>query len=94
MNPLYICLIVIAYIVIGLLGLFFVFPVSKRLGHTISLQPDEYGDDDWHLIIIASLVWPIGLTILFVAILCLTYSHRVHIIEHYWSSKYGKQENI
>lgn len=94
MNPLYICLIVLAYIVIGLFGLFLVFPISKRLGHTISLQSDEYGDDDWHLVIISSLVWPVGLTILFVAILCLTYSHLVHIVEHYWDNKYGKKEDI
>ena len=94
MNPLYICLIVIAYIIIGLLGLFLIFPISKRLGHTISLQPDEYGDDDWSLIIIASLGWPIGLAILFVVILCLIYTCLVHTIEHYWDNKYGKKENI
>jgi hypothetical protein len=94
MNPLYICLIALAYIIIGLLGLFLIFPISKRLGHTISLQPDEYGDDDWGLIILSSLIWPIGLTILFIFILCFTYSRLVHIIEHYWNSKYGKQENV
>ena len=94
MNPLYICLIVLVYIVIGLFRLFLVFPISKRLGHTISLQPDEYGDDDWHLVIISSLVWPVGLTILFVVILCLTYSRLVRIVEHYWDNKYDKKENI
>lgn len=88
------CLIVLAYIVIGLLGLFFVFPISRRLGHTISLQPDEYGDDDWSLIIVSSLGWPVGLAGLFFVILCLTYSRLVHTIEHYWDSKYDKKENI
>jgi hypothetical protein len=46
------------------------------------------------LIIIASLGWPFGLAILFVVILCLTYTCLVHTIEHYWDNKYGKKENI
>jgi len=94
MNPLYICLIVLAYIIIGLLGLFLIFPISKRLGYTIRLQSDEYGGDDWPLIILSSVGWPIGLTILFIVILCLIYVRLVHTVANYWGNKHGKQENV
>lgn len=94
MDILYAVLILCGYVIISLIGLFLVFPISNSLGCPIDLTEDEYGDSDIGIVVLASILWPIGLFMLIIFGSHKAYMCLVQHTEHYWSKRYDNKKNI